>query len=315
MSGGRSWREVLMAIMVLLSGVCCDVYGQSTYRGSGRPAKAQNKPFAIDNGQHFIRLSGAFSYARDIARAQTGPGFEVPASPQDARTWVGAGRNESLTRSNGISPALGIGYRYKYRHLILDLGLNAEYRYTMNGLYDIIDVQANETDESTRLQLVGHYTWRDRSTRMQNAGIGIPVMIGAEWSKFYMMAGAKFNMDVWNSVRENGLYSYRAEFDRFANILVNIPEHGVVENEPYVSGHSQTGFSWDVRACAELGFRLNPDEGYSTSSKKAARYYLGIFGEYAFLAATGHYSPVTAGVRFTVLLPLSTKKQCICEGK
>lgn len=265
-------------------------------------------------GQHFIRVSGAFSYARDFSRGNTGPYYDVPATPDAARGWVGQGRSESVTRSIGMSPQLGVGYRYKYKSLIVDAGISAEYRSTTNGLHPIIDLQAAEQDTTTGLSLTAHYTWNERVGKSKYIGIGLPVMIGGEWNRFYIMGGAKINLDVWSNVYETGLYSYRAKFDRYPDMVIDIPGHGIVENKPYRSEAHLSGVLWDVRACGELGFRLNKDQEYDIlPSREPARFYLALFAEYAFMARAEHYSPLLVGLRFTALLPIPEPKPCMCE--
>lgn len=247
---------------------------------------------------HYIRVDAGFSYVRDMMDAKTGAPFIENISLSEVQEWIGKGKAESFRNSNGYAPSIGIGYRYTGKKLwFLDIGVGAEYRSRINPLYDITDVQQATVDD-TNTPYIGHHTWNSREARLQHVGISVPVMIGVEWKHFYAMAGVRGNADIWGTSTEKGAYTLTGEYERYMNQLENIAGHGYVKDEPYelTAGSS---FGWDVRACAEAGCRLN-------------LYYVGVFAEYGFFGTASRYRPLLAGIRLTVLIPLTEQKHCMC---
>lgn len=263
--------------------------------------------------RNYIRLNADFSYVRDCSRANTGAPFIENVSLDETLGWVGHGRAESLSQSNGFAPGVGIGYRYTHKWLLVDVGLGAEYRYRINRPYDIVEVKADAVD-NTNLPYTGYHTWNGRETRMQHIGVSVPVMAGAEWKSLYAMVGFKANVDVWGMATEKGAYTLKGDYERFMDPLVNIPEHGFVQNEPYELS-SSASIGWDVRVCAEIGYCLNGQSETRISRRKAEiRYYVGAFVEYGFIGAASRYQPLLAGIRLTALLPIPERKHCNCLG-
>ena len=269
-------------------------------------------PYAA--AHHYIRINADFSYARDFVRAKTGAPFMENISLEQAQEGVGKGKAESFRSSNGWAPGIGVGYRYKGNKLwFIDAGIGAEYRYRVNPLYDIVDVQADAVD-NMNLPYMGHHTWNNREACFQHVGVSVPVMAGVEWKNIYAMVGFRANVDIWGTAIEKGAYTLIADYERYMDPMRNIPGHGFVQNEPYkmTSGAS---VGWDVRVCAEVGYCLNGmADKRSFTSKAHTLYYLGAFVEYGVIGDASRYRPLLAGIRFTVLLPITEPNHCNCLG-
>lgn len=265
-------------------------------------------------GRHYIRFNADLSYARDFATK----GIDTPVgeniSLDEALAWIGAGWSEPISNSNGFSPAVGVGYRYTYKALIVDAGLGLEYRVRNNQPYEVTRVLANHVDD-TGEPYIGAHSWTNRHTTMQNIGVHVPVMLGFEIKRIYAMAGVKANVDVWGSTKEKGYYSMTGKYIRFMDELENVPGHGLVSNEDYETSAVAKDIAWDVRACAEVGYCFYGDgKKVKFSEKGQPRYYVGAFAEYAFIGSEKHYLPLLVGVRLTALLPLPEAKKCNCLG-
>ena len=263
------------------------------------------------SAQHFIRFNVDFSYARDFASAGASAPNVEDLSLAEAQDWIGSGRAEKLTGSNGFSPALGLGYRYQYKHLLVDVGIGAEYRHRFNGLSGMEDITAVATDDYGT-EYTGHHSWTSRTAVMQHAAIHLPVMIGGEWEKVYFLAGAKMNLDVWGRSQEKGRYTLVADYDRFMDPFENMKEHGIVDKEPYTCSPKSMAIGWDLRVCAEVGYHLS-ETGHTTGSRSIKpQYYIGAFAEYGVVTKKDYFHPFLAGVRLTILLPLKTTEACKC---
>ena len=262
--------------------------------------------FAISvsaGGSHFVRMSVDFSYARDM----DGTSVDMSAlSLQEAQDLVNAGTFETLQRSNGLAPGLGVGYRYMWKHLLIDVGLGVQYRYRWNRPYQIEDIQAPSVDIEG-YDYIGHHSWTDRLQKMQHIGVQLPLMIGGEWSGFYFLVGAKANLDVWGGRAEQGLYSLYGEYDRYIDPFSGMPENGFMAEEAYATNPVKMSLGWDVRVCGEIGYRI-----HHTARNTDPIWYIGAFAEYGVLSAAETYRPLLVGARLTMLLPLPTRHACNC---
>ncbi len=252
---------------------------------------------------HYIRINADFSYARDMG----GASVDMSAlSLSEAQDLVSVGSFETLQRSNGMAPGFGVGYRYIWKHLSVDIGLGAQYRHCWNRPYAIMDIQSPDVDREGYAYL-GHNTWEERTQMMQHVGVQLPLMIGAEWDNFYFLVGAKANLDVWGRRAEQGLYSLTGEYDRYVDPFSTMPENGFASEEKYTTDPVNLSIGWDVRVCAELGYRIT-----SIVTSKAPVWYIGAFAEYGVVTAKDTYNPLLIGARLTVLLPLPTRHVCNC---
>lgn len=268
--------------------------------------------FSTVSGAHYIRFNADFLYARDFAGADAGTPNTMSLS--EAQAWIGSGKAEALLNSNGFAPAIGFGYRYTYRALMIDFGLGAEFRYTTDGPNAIVDLMAPATDD-TGLAFAGYYTWNNRMVNMQHVGLQLPLMIGGQWNRIYVMAGVKANIDIWNRSSEKGNYTLWGDYGDFMDPIRDVPEHGFVTNEPYETAPVNGAIGWTIRACAEVGVCLNPQSGKNSYSRKPQpKYYIGAYAEYGFIGNQESYRPLLAGIRLTILLPLSEKRVCRCLG-
>lgn len=267
--------------------------------------------FLTARAEHFVRVSAEASYVHDFAPndAVTPNGT---MSLDEARAWVGAGWSEPISKSNGWSPALGLGYRYMYKALVLDAGVGLEYRVRNNQPYDILDVKAEDVDDTGEPYMGTHF-WTNRHTTLQNVGIHIPLMVGFEVKRFYMLAGIKANIDLWGSTYENGEYTMTGKYTRFMDEW-EIDAHQLKSNASYETNAVGVGIGCNIRACGEVGYCVYSGEKSKFNTKAAPRYNIGAFVEYSFVGTEKQYLPLLAGVRLTVLFPISEGKKCNCLG-
>lgn len=266
--------------------------------------------YAADN--HYFRLSVDLAYARDFSRS--GGVFDptVTMGLADAQAIIGSGIMEPLNQSNGFSPALGIGYRLAHNHFRLDVGLGAEYRQRYNMPADLTNVYERGIDEQG-FDYMGHHMWTQRTCVMRHIGVNVPVMVGGEWSRFYFLAGVKAAVDLWGTNTEQGKYSLTADYERYMDPFSGMDNHGFVTESPYSCDPVVQPLSWNVRACAEVGYCVAGAEEVR-GKKTQTKWYVGLFGEYGVIGTKEAYTPLLVGVRLTMLMPLPELKTCMCWG-
>ena len=262
--------------------------------------------YALAAGTHYLRWSANVGYVHDMGGKST----EI-TDLSEAQTLVGSGQTELLTKSNGIGSGIGFGYRYAYNHLLIDIGLGCDFRYRANQVADILNVEQPAVDEEG-YDYMGLHTWSTRKNIWQNVGLNLPVMVGGEWSSVYFLVGAKLNVNVWGRTQEKGEYSLSADYDRYMDPFSGMSNHGYVTDEPYACAPIAQSMSWDVRACAEVGYCFSGAQSYSNRRSASPRYYLGAYAEYGIALNNKTYNSLEVGAKLTILLPIKAKEACMC---
>ena len=262
--------------------------------------------YALAAGTHYLRGVASVGYVHEM-------GGQTPeiSSVSEAQELIRSGQIERLEKSNGVGTGIGIGYRYAYKHLLIDVGLGCDYRYRVNQLTDISDIEQPAVDEEG-YDYMGLHTWSGRQNTWQNVGLNIPIMIGGEWNSVYFLVGAKLNVNVWGRTQEKGKYSLAADYDRYMDPFSGMSNHGYVTDEPYACAPTACSFSWDVRACAEVGYCLSGPASYSRTRSVSPRYYLGAYAEYGIAPNNKIYNSLEVGAKLTILLPIKAKEACMC---
>lgn len=265
---------------------------------------------AADN--HYIRLSADFSYVRDFSRVGVAMDMTEPIGLAQAQSIIGSGKMEAITQSNGFAPALGVGYRLAHNHFRLDVGLGAEYRQRYNSPIDLTNVYETGVDEQG-FEYMGHHGWTNRTCVMRHVGVNVPVMAGGEWGRFYFLAGVKAAVDMWGTNIEQGNYSLEADYERYMDPFNSMENHGFVTEKPYACDPVAQAMTWNLRACAEVGYCLAGAEQVR-GRKSPTRWYIGLFGEYGVIGSAEAYTPLLVGARLTMLLPMPEPRICKCWG-
>ena len=261
--------------------------------------------------EHFLRVSGDFSYARDHARSGAVWDNSVPVTLQDAEAFIGSGVMEQATAGNGFSPALGVGYRMKFNHFLLDVGVGAEYRQSWLGLHDVTNAYAAGVDEEG-FGYMGHHQWTNRRGVLRHAGLTLPITVGGEWDEWFFLAGVKGAIDIWGTCTERGAYSLEGAYDRYMDAFEGMANHGFVTDEPYRCEPVAQPSGISLRACAEVGYCVYGASSGRYRLRETVKVYVSAFGEYGVLTNKNSYTPFLLGVRATLLVPLPTKKECTC---
>jgi len=230
------------------------------------------------SNRHTIRISADFSYARD---------FDM----SDA----------VLLSSNGFAPSLGMGYRGVFNHFALDLGLGVQYRNVVNHPDSILQIA--EAVDSEGYTYMGTHTWTNRSSRAQKVSLQLPLMLGTDWERWFVLAGVKVNMSLWARNRDDGYYSLVADYERYIDPFNDMAPHGFVTDEYYSSATGGVEWGGDLRVCAEVGCHVWQNLSVS------------VFGEYGVVLFKGNYHPLEVGARLSYLFTLKVKRKerCMCE--
>jgi len=241
--------------------------------------------------------------------------------------------NASVVRSNwGVAPALGFGYRYFRNGFLLQLGIEGEFTYANCKIDDQQLVLPSVDSEGDDFLL--HASFTGSKDVIRTAMLHLPVMIGVEHQRFYCLAGAKIGFGIYGETAANTIMTTEAEYDRFFDYFVQMPNHNLEDNVP-VQGkyHSLRWQTPSVQLHLELGARLE------------SRLYLGLYADYGLLNIHTNTSlgdrisyakdenevwrfticpsmlsaemvdkcvnPLVIGVKFTYLFELPKRQKCV----
>jgi len=165
-------------------------------------------------------------------------------------TYMGAG---TVNQSNvfqqlkgGGGAGLDITYNLEYKHFLFEVGLDFRFLNSTSAY----GFTAERTDQTYGAK---YYYWFDNLRETRNMmQIGVPVMFGAQFNRFYFLVGAKVHYSVW------GAYSQKGQYD----IVVKDP----ALLEPYgmgiydLNGQTRQAIRFrqpEVNVAAEIGIDLD----------------------------------------------------------
>lgn len=218
-------------------------------------------------------------------------------------TYMGAGTtnqsNVYQQLKGGPGAGLNVTYNLEYNHFLFETGLDFRFLNSTSA-YGFQAARQDQTYGAT------YSYWFDNLAETRNMmQIGLPVMFGAQFSRYYFLVGAKVGYSLWSN------YSQRGKYD----IVVNDP----ALLEPYgmgiynLNGQTNTPIKFiqpDINLAAEIGIDLDewlqaqPVKKKGRSKIKPGQrlpfgrqhihYRVGLFAEYGLLNtnATPKANPV-----------------------
>ena len=172
---------------------------------------------------------------------------------------------------------IGAIYQLQRNNFLFQTGLGLNYSVSILGV-DSMPLSANMIDtEGTPFTYKGIVY--DRVDRANVTELSVPLMLGFNISYFYALIGAKFVYPLMTTTRQTALLTTYGDYNgMFYEDFFDMPQHGYANAQP-AKTIGQTDFSYDVRACVELGGR------WSLSGKKSlsSQLQVGLFAEYGVL--------------------------------
>ena len=220
--------------------------------------------------------------------------------------WSLLPKNSAYTASFGGVGGIGFLYElqaggaYNPTRFLLQVGVGAH-----GGMTNYIQSCSMRAVLPGQLDLDGDMTFdyvyelNDRHDRYTNIATQIPLMIGVQSGKFYMLAGAKFSANLWTksySSAQLTTYGVYNEFDEFRSM----PEYQFFDNMP-ISSSVRTTLKMNIDISMEIGGRLGlvtNAVGYDVPKRKV-EYRLAGFVDYGIMdihyqrdqLAIGTYNP------------------------
>ena len=203
--------------------------------------------------------------------------------------WSLLPAKSDYTTSFGVAGGLGFQYelqagpKYGHTHFLLDLGVGA-----WGGMTSFIQSSNQDITLENQTDLDGEtfnyvFELRDRQDEYHNIGLQVPVMVGVQHRKFYMLAGVKIGANVWTKTRSTAnltTYGVYEGLDPFRNM----PEYQFF-NDRKLSGGVKTNLNFDVDLSFEIGGKIGQvfdAVGYDVPKNKV-EYRLAAFVDYGLM--------------------------------
>lgn len=183
--------------------------------------------------------------------------------------------------SYGVAGGLGFLYElqagptYKPTRFLFDVGVGAQYGMTSFMQSSEMNVTLPNQLDLDNMPFEYVYEIKDRHDQYTNLAVQIPLLIGVQHRKFYMLAGVKVGVNMLTRANTTANISTfgryyddegKKEFDDFRNM----PEYQFFTDLPQVKSAPAT-FNLNLDACFEIGGRLgviNYGVGYDVPKRK-----------------------------------------------
>ena len=217
-------------------------------------------------------------------------------------SYMGAG---TLNQSNalqqlrgGAGVGLDVTYNLEYKHFLFETGLDFRFLNSTSAY----GFQATRTDQTYGATYT--YLFDNMRETRNMAQIGVPVMFGAQFSRYYFLVGAKVNYSLL------GTYKHKGQYDVVVNDPALLAPYGMGIYD--LNGQTKQKIQFkqpEVSVAAEIGIDLDewlqkdPDPKKKVKVKPGERqpfgrqhvhYRVGLFAEYGVLNtnATPSANPV-----------------------
>lgn len=182
----------------------------------------------------------------------------------------------------------GLGFTYEMRagqHFLLDLGVGANTAYTRFKVLDKDYALYNQMD--TENEIFNYvYEVRDRRDAYHTTSLQVPVMLGAQFGRFYFLAGAKLDMALLVNTKVRATVNTVGRYKQYIEPVRNVPTQGFYEGME-LQQPGKIAFLPNVTASAEIGGYLTPvysARGFDVPNQKI-QCRLALFADYGILDA------------------------------
>ncbi|MBQ8101023.1 MAG: OmpA family protein [Paludibacteraceae bacterium] len=209
----------------------------------------------------------------------------------------------------GFGGGAGLGYQLRYRHFLLNTGLEFEMFNSSTRFLNAADGVFSRTFTMSPYPSMKYtYNFSNLSDYTKAGFLQLPLLMGGEWGRWYFLAGPKLGWGLVGTSSTSTLLSTQITDEELIVPLEDMASHTLVTDRPYQGSSARVDFGLHLGLAAEAGIWLDewlrpkPAKNASRSAGGFAermRYRLGVFAEYGVLnvqrasnAVTGRDLPV-----------------------
>lgn len=184
----------------------------------------------------------------------------------------------------GFLYELQAGRVYSPTRFLLDVGIGAQggwtsFNQTSSAKMPIEGLQRDLNGD----EFIYVYEVNDRHDQYVNVAVQVPLMIGVQHKKFYMLAGAKVGASVFTKANTNAMLTTYGDYVKYDDFR-NMPEYQFFNDVP-LEKSVNASFNLDVDVSFEIGGRIGlvtDAVGYDVPKRKI-EYRLAAFADYGIL--------------------------------
>lgn len=160
-----------------------------------------------------------------------------------------------VSMAPGTAPTVGFGYKLYYNRLIFSTGMEMQYAYMQNGISNKEIIASMLDTEGEPFSMHAYLT--DGDDYVQSLSVGLPLLLGFEYERFYFLVGPVLQYNVFG--RSAASYSLRttAEYDAFVDHFADMPNHLLISGQPVVSSVQPVSLGFNALAHFEVGACVN----------------------------------------------------------
>lgn len=213
----------------------------------------------------------------------------------DAGEWSLMPAQSKYSMSYGAGGDLGFlyelqaGAKYKPARFLFDVGLGVKGGWTSYMQSSDMEIPLpgqKDLDEDTFDYI---YEVKDRHDSYADVTVHVPVLLGFQYKRFYMLAGVKLTPHFLTFMQIDAKVKTYGRYEQFA-IHSNMPEYQFFDNIP-LKGSSRATLNFHADASLEIGGRLGTitdETGFDVPPRNIECRLAG-FVDYGFMDM--HYSP------------------------
>ena len=176
--------------------------------------------------------------------------------------WTMLPSGSKYTGSLGVAGGVGFVYElragatYSQTRFLFDVGVGAWGGMT-SFLQSVDLTEALENQRDLQNQQFDYvYELRGRKDRYNNIAAQVPLMIGVQHKRFYMLVGAKLNASFWTKTQTVASLNTYGDYTRWGyGEFRNMPEYQFFANKA-IKGGVKTSLNLDVDLSFEIGGRI-----------------------------------------------------------
>ena len=198
--------------------------------------------------------------------------------------WGEVGTAMMLTRSDKISPIIGIGggggfgYEMQYSSFIIQTGVH------INSSREWLNIQDGDYVLRNSIDSEGYmfdfwYHQAKRKDDYRTTSCQIPLLLGGEFKHLYFLVGAKANIHLYTNARSSGIYSSLGDYEPMIDVFEDMPNHQFFTDYTAVS-EEKYKFNFDVLISGEIGIKIG---NYDRANRERSKFRIAIYADYGLL--------------------------------
>ena len=193
-------------------------------------------------------------------------------------------------------PGAGIGFGYDFEYKVFRLNTGVEFNYLRSTSRYAFDATRNMTvnQGGTPIPMTYNYRFGYLNETRNLMHVGIPVLVGAQFNKFFFMVGARAGYNLSANATTSGNYDVTAYDPTLIQTLGNDPALGLQLYDLNPSKHKIDLKQPELSVLAEVGLDLDEWLQYKPKKKRKGRnvkptfkeslhYKISLFAEYSVL--------------------------------